>query len=486
MTCTLGGQWPWVVIHCIFGSVSMSQYDFFSISISRFFDFFVTVVAAYFAFLIRFQSFDLGASYQAVIFIGALLVFVACSSTGVYVSWRGRNRAFLFSQLAISWFLAFSVLFALLVFSKQSAYFSRTWIGLWMLTGLMGALGFRLLVYAVLGLVRSKGWNQKQVLILGNGPTAQLVVKRLQRSDWIGYDVVGVVPITERCSQKGLAGAPCIEDIPDLESYISDKKIKEAWVCLPLSEGARIHDLLYELRHSTVDIRYAPDMSDLRLLNHKVSEVAGVYTLDLNCGGMDEVNLFVKKLEDIVLSLVILLAVSPLIALISLGVKLTSPGPILFKQQRNGIDGRKIKVYKFRTMYINSGKSPGFVAQAQKNDPRVTPFGTFLRRTSLDELPQFYNVLQGRMSVVGPRPHALSHNEHYKELISSYMQRHKVKPGITGWAQVHGLRGETDSVDKMEQRVEYDLFYIENWSIWLDLKIVFLTLFKGFNSENAY
>jgi len=201
---------------------------------------------------------------------------------------------------------------------------------------------------------------------------------------------------------------------------------------------------------------------------------------------MDEVNLFVKKLEDIALSLVILIAISPLLALISLGVKLSSAGPVLFKQPRNGIDGRKIKVYKFRTMYMDADKRAGFEQQAKKGDPRVTPFGAFLRRTSLDELPQFYNVLQGRMSVVGPRPHALSHNEHYKELISSYMQRHKVKPGITGWAQVHGLRGETDTVDKMQRRVEYDLFYIENWSIWLDAKIVFLTLFKGFNDENAY
>ncbi|MBL4608779.1 MAG: exopolysaccharide biosynthesis polyprenyl glycosylphosphotransferase [Pseudomonadales bacterium] len=221
-------------------------------------------------------------------------------------------------------------------------------------------------------------------------------------------------------------------------------------------------------------------------MNHKVSEVAGVYTLDLNCGGMDEVNLFVKKMEDLILSVVILLAISPLLLMISAGVKLTSRGPVLFKQQRNGIDGKKIKVYKFRTMYVGTDESVGFVEQAKKNDSRITPFGALLRRTSLDELPQFYNVLQGRMSVVGPRPHALSHNEHYKEVIASYMQRHKVKPGITGWAQVHGLRGETDTVDKMQRRVEYDLFYIENWSIWLDIKIVFLTMFKGFNNDNAY
>lgn len=467
---------------------SSAGFDRFAIAASRIFDFSVVLIAAILAFFIRFQHFSVGTSYQAVIFMGALLVLVACSSTGVYVSWRGRNRTHLFGRLALSWFLAFSILFGLLVFTKQSVYFSRVWIALWMLLGLMGTLSLRVLVYAVLGMIRSQGWNQKKVLILGNGPIAQTVIQRLHKSEWIGYSVLGIVPMTERCLSSSTHGVPCLDEIEHLERFIKEKQIKEVWICMPLSQGEKIQHILYELRHSTVDIRYAPDMSDLRLLNHKISELAGIYTLDLSCAGIDGANLIVKKIEDMILASLILLAISPLLLLISIGIKLTSPGPVLFKQQRHGVDGKAIKVYKFRTMYTHSigNETTDFLPQAHKGDARITAFGAFLRRTSLDELPQFYNVLQGRMSIVGPRPHALSHNEYYKDLIESYMQRHKVKPGITGWAQVNGLRGETDSVDKMQKRVEYDLFYIENWSVWLDIKIVLLTLFKGFRHENAY
>jgi putative colanic acid biosynthesis UDP-glucose lipid carrier transferase len=171
--------------------------------------------------------------------------------------------------------------------------------------------------------------------------------------------------------------------------------------------------------------------------------------------------------------------------MIAIGVKLTAPGPVLFKQLRHGWDGKPVKVYKFRTMVVHSEEG-GQVTQACKGDSRITPFGAFLRRTSLDELPQFFNVLQGRMSIVGPRPHAIAHNEEYKDQIDEYMLRHKVKPGITGWAQVNGWRGETDTLEKMQKRVEYDLYYIDHWSLWFDLKIIFITLFKGFVGKNAY
>jgi len=185
------------------------------------------------------------------------------------------------------------------------------------------------------------------------------------------------------------------------------------------------------------------------------------------------------------LALLILLLISPLMLLIALGVKLTSPGPVLFKQKRLGWDGQPFKVYKFRSMVVHREEG-GLLTQASMGDVRVTPFGAFLRRTSLDELPQFFNVLRGTMSIVGPRPHAIEHNEQYKELVDDYMRRHKVKPGITGWAQINGWRGETDTLEKMRKRVEYDLYYIENWSLWFDLRIILLTVFKGFVNKNAY
>jgi len=207
--------------------------------------------------------------------------------------------------------------------------------------------------------------------------------------------------------------------------------------------------------------------------------------MNLSTTPMEGFNRYLKAFEDRLLALLILILISPLLLIIAIGVKLSSPGPILFKQLRHGWDGKPIKIYKFRTMFEHSEEG-GKVTQAGRQDARVTPFGAFLRRTSLDELPQFFNVLQGRMSIVGPRPHALAHNEEYKDQIDAYMLRHKVKPGITGWAQINGWRGETDTLEKMQKRVEYDLYYIDHWSLWFDLKILLLTLFKGFVGKNAY
>jgi putative colanic acid biosynthesis UDP-glucose lipid carrier transferase len=200
---------------------------------------------------------------------------------------------------------------------------------------------------------------------------------------------------------------------------------------------------------------------------------------------MRGMNRIIKAIEDRVIASIILLLISPILLIIAIGVKCSSRGSILFKQQRLGWDGCIIKVYKFRTMFEHTEVAEQ-VTQATMNDKRITPLGKILRRTSLDELPQFINVLQGRMSIVGPRPHALAHNELYKDSIHTYMHRHHVKPGITGWAQVNGWRGETDTLTKMQKRIEYDLYYINNWSLGFDLKIIVLTLFHGFLNRNAY
>ncbi|NCN67954.1 MAG: hypothetical protein COW74_08445 [Piscirickettsiaceae bacterium CG18_big_fil_WC_8_21_14_2_50_44_103] len=191
-----------------------------------------------------------------------------------------------------------------------------------------------------------------------------------------------------------------------------------------------------------------------------------------------------KRFEDVTLSTLILILISPIMIALAIGVKLSSPGPILFKQKRYGLNGKEIKVYKFRSMTTQDNGAT--INQATKNDPRITKFGAFIRKTSLDELPQFINVIQGKMSIVGPRPHANAHNEQYRKLVPQYMQRHLVKPGITGWAQINGWRGETETLDKMEKRIEFDLHYINNWSLWFDIKIIILTVFKGFIDKNAY
>ena len=221
-------------------------------------------------------------------------------------------------------------------------------------------------------------------------------------------------------------------------------------------------------------------------MNRPMTQITDLSVVSLNVSPMRiGMNRVLKAIEDRLVALAIIVLTSPVMLIIWAAVRLTSPGPAIFKQVRHGWDGHPIKIYKFRTMRVHK-EGNGEVTQASRNDRRVTKIGRILRRTSLDELPQFFNVLQGRMSVVGPRPHAVEHNRYFMDQIDDYMQRHKVKPGITGWAQVNGLRGETDALDKMKKRVQFDLYYIENWSLWFDIKITLLTIIRGFFHPNAF
>lgn len=238
------------------------------------------------------------------------------------------------------------------------------------------------------------------------------------------------------------------------------------------------------LSQSTANIRLLPDLKMYQILNHGMSVTLGIPMVDISVSPIFGGRHLAKLLLDYTVALLILIVISPLLVVIALAVKLTSPGPVLFKQKRHGWNGKEIWVYKFRSMVVHQ-ETHG-VTQATKNDQRVTPVGRFLRKTSLDELPQFINVLQGRMSVVGPRPHALAHNHEYMQHINKYSLRHKVKPGITGWAQICGYRGETDTLDKMEDRVKHDLYYMEHWSLWMDLKIILLTPLATLQNKNAY
>jgi putative colanic acid biosynthesis UDP-glucose lipid carrier transferase len=274
-------------------------------------------------------------------------------------------------------------------------------------------------------------------------------------------------------------------DFSYLSKFVDETHIDEVWIASPLRAERRVRNILYALRDSAVSLRFVPDVFGAHVLNQRVNIVGGLPVIDLLPSPMVGINRVLKALEDRVLALVVLLTVSPLLVLLAIGVKLSSCGPIFFRQQRHGWDGKPFTLYKFRTMVVHA-EADDRVTQARKEDPRVTRFGAFLRRTSLDELPQLINVLRGHMSLVGPRPHASAHHEYYKEIIESYRQRYRVKPGITGWAQVNGLRGETDVLEKMEKRLQYDLYYIENWSLSFDLKIIFLTLFRGFIHVNAY
>ena len=460
-------------------------FDYFTVISARVFDFFWAVSSAVVAFYLRFATLEVSIHYQSLILMGAVLVSLCSSFFGVYASWRGRRKISLLARMFLSWATAFGILFVLLVFSHQADYFSRVWLGTWILCGTLGSATFRSIIYKTLGNLRTRGINHKRVLVVGAGSSARSVIASLGHNAWVGFDVVQLVPVESTELNNPYQGISVGGSIADIEDLVESKDIQEVWICLPLKKGEAVDRILYALRHSTANIRYVPDMSDFRLLNHKVSDIAGIQVLDLSCSPLSGANQYIKSLEDRLLGSIIFVCISPVLLLIAIGVKLSSPGPILFKQYRHGIDGKRINVYKFRSMEVHE-EAEGVITQATHNDSRITRLGAFLRKTSLDELPQFFNVMQGKMSIVGPRPHALAHNDYYKEIVESYMKRHKVKPGITGWAQVNGLRGETDTIDKMKKRVEYDLFYIENWSLLLDLKIIFLTVYKGFIDKNAY
>jgi putative colanic acid biosysnthesis UDP-glucose lipid carrier transferase len=340
-------------------------------------------------------------------------------------------------------------------------------------------------------------------LALGSLPVSRLAiaggVRTLQRR---GVGVRGLVLVTagtDHALRELLAADPGYRvrdslDIDDLTrnwqalpERVRQCHADEVWISLPISRSHLIQEVLDALWDTPVGVLLVPEFWESRLISSAVRPLAeGGYGLMLTCTPLDEWhNRALKRIEDLVLGTLIGLLILPVCGLIALAVRAGSPGPVLFRQRRHGLAGDTIEVYKFRTMYIDQPE-PDQVHQACRDDPRVTPIGRFLRRTSLDELPQFLNVLQGRMSIVGPRPHALEHNEYYKYRVESYMWRHRVKPGITGWAQVNGWRGETDTLDKMEKRVEHDLWYIDHWSLWLDLKIIVLTLFRVLRDRNAY
>jgi putative colanic acid biosysnthesis UDP-glucose lipid carrier transferase len=335
--------------------------------------------------------------------------------------------------------------------------------------------------------MRANRWNERRVIVIGVSELSNRLVESIQQALWTGFRIMAIFDDTGNHDAKTIGGLPVMAMPKDIGEYLKSQKdsIDEIWLAMPLSAEARVKKLLHELRHQIVTIRMVLDVFGFGLLKSSVTDLAGFPALNLSDSPMVGLNRLIKAVEDRVLAAIILIAISPIFLLIAIGVKCSSKGPVYFKQLRHGWDGRIIKVYKFRTMVLHD-EAAGQVTQARANDRRITPFGKFLRKTSLDELPQFINVLQGRMSIVGPRPHAVSHNEFYKDSIKAYMQRHKVKPGITGWAQVNGWRGETETLDKMEKRVEYDLYYIEHWSLGFDLKIILLTFFQGFINKNAY
>ncbi len=413
-------------------------------------------------------------NYLYLILASSFLMTIIFSLMGVYEHLRGRSLWHLLKRLFYPWILCVLLLGLFALLTKTGAIYSRVWLVSWVSFSFIGLYFYRMVLVLCFRVLRAQGFNVRHIVIIGNGELLEKTIHTIQNHASMGYVIRSVIdPI------KNQASLP-----EDLAGYLNNLKADEIWIALPLKNEELIREIIHQLRFSTITIHLIPDLLGLTLLRQDAFEMSGLPVLRLRTSPMKGSNELLKFLEDKILGFLIFVLLIPIMLLIMLSIKLTSPGPVFFKQKRYGLDNQEISVYKFRTMSIHQEDKK--IIQATKDDSRITKLGRFLRRTSLDELPQFYNVLQGRMSIVGPRPHAVAHNEMYKELIDAYMLRHMVKPGITGWAQVNGFRGETDTLEKMKNRVEYDLFYIENWSLSFDLKIIFLTLYKGFINKNAY
>lgn len=326
--------------------------------------------------------------------------------------------------------------------------------------------------------------TQRRAVIAGEGELGQRLAARLRGAPDCGVRFVGYFDDRALARSPGVKAEENLGRLDALASYVQRHRIDIIYITLPMTSQPRLLRLLDELRDTTASIYFVPDMFVFDLIQARTDTVNGMLVIAVCESPFYGINGAIKFAFDIAFATTILALISPLLLAIAIGVKLTSPGPVLFRQRRYGLDGREIVVYKFRTMRVQ--EDGAVVRQATRNDSRVTRFGAFLRCTSLDELPQFINVLQGRMSVVGPRPHAVAHNELYRKLIPGYMIRHKVRPGITGLAQVRGLRGETDTIDKMRGRIACDLEYLRNWSPLLDLEIVVRTIPAALFNRNAY
>ena len=421
------------------------------------------------------------------IVLSVITFLVSCvifEQSGICKSWlygglwnRGRS-------VFISWIFLAGILLFLGYATKSSDEFSRQVVFTWLLVTppliLLGNALARLLVTKFFQLEK----NTRSVVIVAVNGASRRLAEVINGNSRLGMSLKGYFDDREVNRIDGTGGGKLLGSLDDLVNYAASNRVDVIYIALPMVQQKRIMKLLHSLRDTTASVYFVPDIFFFDLIQARMGEISGIPVVSVCETPFHGMNSIFKRLFDLIFSSMVLILFSPLMVLLAMGVKLSSPGPVLFCQRRYGLDGGEIMVYKFRTMTVC--EDGGKIDQAVRHDKRITPFGAFLRRTSLDEFPQFINVLQGRMSVVGPRPHAVAHNEMYRKLINGYMLRHKVKPGITGWAQVHGLRGETENLEKMQARIDYDLDYLRHWSADMDIKIILKTVLLVFKDRNAY
>lgn len=425
---------------------------------------------------------DFNGYYLVLMIITFFISSYVYEQTNIYRMWRNGKLLAYIRDTLVGWGIIISILLFLGFATKLSYQYSEQVILTWFIVTPIALIISHLIVRKIATDLR-KGGEVRSVVIVGANDTGLKLAERIREFPYLLMEVCGFFDDRNE-SRSQIDSASLLGGVSDVAGYVRANNIQMIYISLPMAAQPRIRALLDDLHDTTASIYFLPDVYIFDLMQARFDNVGGIPVVAICESPFSGVDSVVKNVSDFVLALIILLLLSPLMLGIALAVKFTSPGPAVFKQRRYGLNGEEIIVYKFRSMTVSEDGSN--IMQAQKNDPRITKIGAFLRRTSLDELPQFINVLQGRMSIVGPRPHAVAHNELYRKLIKGYMLRHKVRPGITGWAQVNGLRGETEVLEKMQARIEFDLDYLQNWSIWLDLWIIMRTVWVVLRRDNAY
>ncbi|NQZ52166.1 MAG: undecaprenyl-phosphate glucose phosphotransferase [Moritella sp.] len=418
---------------------------------------------------------DLPSIYRMLLVNAVFLVVVIYPMMGVYKQAEKFHTMAL--RITVAWVITVMTLVVIAFLTKTSEQYSREVMITWFLLVAFLQVPFLKLNYLAVAYYRKKHTKPINSIVIGLGRTARFFSEKLDKNHWLPDKIVGMVNGYERDVPDSITKQltfPLLGELQNIQNIVKTHQIKRIYISLPLKHAAKVEALNEELLDSHVDVIWILDVSDWKLMNHSVREVAGMPLLSLNESpqNVSRIQIRIKHLLDKIIAICMLIALFPLLLVATVAVEVSSPGPVLFKQKRHGFDGEEISIFKFRSMRLHDDKD---VKQAQKGDDRITKVGAFLRKTSIDELPQLLNVLQGSMSLVGPRPHAVAHNQYYSDKISKYMARHRIKPGITGLAQISGCRGETETIDKMEDRVKYDMEYINNWSLIGDFKILIKT-----------
>ncbi|AJQ95283.1 sugar transferase involved in lipopolysaccharide synthesis [Gynuella sunshinyii YC6258] len=440
----------------------------------RIFDAIIVVTMARFAYSLWLGTWIVPKHYELGYTVSVFATVLVFNHFRLYRVWRGGSKSEEIKNVFYALASTFVILAIASAMTKTTDSYSRGWFLIWWGLSFVVIGGYRFVVRLILNVLRKKGYNQRSIVIIGSGAIVERLVATVEENRWIGLQLKGVLG-----DDLGHLGkTQVLGGYEDVVTYLETNTVDQVWVAIPLNQMDKIKDVLADLSLFSTTIKYVPDVFDFNLLNHSVGSIANIPVINLTDSPNEGINAFIKRCEDIILSSIILFLVSPLMLGLALGVKLTSKGPVFYRQERIGWNGAKFNMFKFRSMPVDVEQNG--VKWGSANEKTKTKFGAFIRKTSLDELPQFLNVLKGDMSIVGPRPERTVFVDQFKKEIPRYMQKHVMKAGITGWAQVNGWRGDTN----LHKRIECDLFYIENWSIWFDLKIIVLTVLAGFFNLN--